>query len=426
MTKSSSRKRLKRVSTENQISYIRRVIREQGLVDLKLNSKKLYQTCSHFFHHHPDVSTKKGKMLVIKTGLGYFKGQKIRDTEEINQILENPEIKFRGITYLLSKTGRQFCNDVAKCIDVVLPEQHGFTNRKGIYTTAKQLQKAPHVYQVANIDIENAFNGVPRQFIFLVFNRIFKLNKHHSKILTDMCVDETGYMYQGCPFAPQIFNLYAMPGIISIQKMGYGVAAYADDFSVYSTNPKQVINIDTILAIRMRLQFWNMKINKNKVKIYRKNPDFVEVVGLKIWDTKHSKNRPLATPLHLRRDIKKLRYFCHLFMKGIRNTRRLNVQGQPIELYSVIQGYYNWVTEHRRQYLLEWALIDRQEFDQGNNNFKPKLWQTYPKFFEEVERLVWSIKGLRSIERYQEKEEKSQLVSRLCGALEHRLIHFYD
>lgn len=344
------------------------------------SARRIDELNKHLFYFCRDnnilnLDTRKSKMIVVKEADGFFKGEKVVDREKIKAIQDSGG-RYRNITFLKSHETQWFAKNISALIDVSMPNQHGFTAERGIYTAAKQILDDAcqrEITQAVNIDLENAFNAIPKQAVFLIFRDIFDLNKQYAQKLADMACDGSDHLFQGCPFAPQIYNIWVIGILHSIEKLGFKVAAYADDLTIYGSNN---INWKVVATINKRVKFWNMKINKKKVRFFKvKKNDNLDTVGLKI-----SKDSGFAEPLSFRKQLRKLKYFLHLFHDlDKRSTHRMSKLGEPIQLIHMINGLHNWLDESFRRYprkrrqlheqliLKVWSAqrISREEFRMG-------------------------------------------------------------
>jgi len=129
--------------------------------------------------------------------------------------------------------------------------------------------------------------------------------------------------------------------------MGFSVVGYADDLTVLSHNGKKLTK-EVILAIRMRIKFWNFQVNAKKVRRFKvRTANNLDSVGLKINLKNHT-----AEPLNYRQQLRKLSYFVDLFQKGMRFTHRMNKQNENIQIIQMVQGLHNWLDEATRRFPL--------------------------------------------------------------------------
>lgn len=333
------------VEVTNQAKFSKKALIEiYGSQEFKKIQGNLYTYCRKF--DMDNLDTTKSNMIVIKKAEGFYKGQKVINHAEKQKVVEVGG-SYRNITFLKSKESQKFSKGLSKLINVSLKNQHGFVRKKGIYDAARQIlatHKETPVVDAVNIDLKNAFNAIPKAAVYKIFRIVFDLNHKDSETLTKLATFN-GYLYQGCPFAPQLYNVWVIGAIRSIEKMGFHVAAYADDLTVFSTKDRITWNV--IFAIKKRVQFWNFSINPKKVRRFQlQTADNLDTVGLKI-----SLVGGFAEPLSFRKQARKLAFFVHLFLaKDFRYTRRFNKDGMFIQIYQLIQGLYNWLEESHRRY----------------------------------------------------------------------------
>jgi hypothetical protein len=142
-----------------------------------------------------------------------------------------PKGKFRKIVYLKSKEARRSLNHIANIMDICSEEQHGFRKNKDIKSAVSKIVEL-NGKKVLLIDLENAFNQVKYSEIFYIFHKIFRLNKHDSKRLTESSTIN-GYMYQGSPLSPMLFNIMSK-GLIGRISGIIPIVQYADDLTLIS------------------------------------------------------------------------------------------------------------------------------------------------------------------------------------------------
>lgn len=144
------------------------------------SARRIDELNKHLFYFCRDnnilnLDTRKSKMIVVKEADGFFKGEKVVDREKIKAIQDSGG-RYRNITFLKSHETQWFAKNISALIDVSMPNQHGFTAERGIYTAAKQILDDAcqrEITQAVNIDLENAFNAIPKQAVFLIF-RVWK------------------------------------------------------------------------------------------------------------------------------------------------------------------------------------------------------------------------------------------------------------
>nr|CRY97866.1 hypothetical protein [uncultured prokaryote] len=325
-------------SNYRQVSYIKTsVVRQIGVEELKRINKRIFvlmKRSEGFFKEE------KARMLVVKQANGYFRGQKVISQAD-QRALKATGGKYREVTFLKDKATRKMLRKVAKLIDIPHADQVGFTRKRSIWDAAARLGDAK---SIVNIDLENAFNAIPEQAVYLILRRVFDLNKKHARQLTNAITDG-GYLYQGSPLAPLIFNLWTRPIMDSVRGAGFDIVAYADDLTIgsdYGAISHKMVRV----FIKWIRQF-NMNVNMAKVKFYNIKKAYKETVGLK---SIRSGGGILTTPVKFRKGLRKLRYLTHLYtVNGVTHTRRVNKEGEPNELGFVILGSWIWLSEAERR-----------------------------------------------------------------------------
>ena len=349
------------VSVWTQVHRAKKILLEM-YSDEQLNrhAKLLYWALNPQDRNKPILQPKKNNMIVVKKGKGYAKGQKIIDKKEQQEFTENGGTS-RPIIYLSDKETHELLQKLTHVFDLPLKGvQYGFTKGENIYTATRNLVDAK---SSVNMDLENAFNAVPRKAVYLIFRIIFDLNKFDAHMLTECCC-HNGYLYQGCPIAPLLFNIYTLPIAYSIHKSGLGVVQYADDITIYSTEYDS-ISFRMVKVIKKWIEQYNMKINLKKTKFFNASCLIVVNVGLKII-----KNLGFIEAQKFRKTLRKLNYLIQLRNKhGIEFTRHLNKQGEFNQMREVLLGLWAWLTESKRQNI-QLSKKDSKLYDKIQNTFE--------------------------------------------------------
>lgn len=335
--KKRDRKQTRRWSNYRQVSYITASIRKQvGAQKLKEISTQIFAIMKA---NENSFSSEKAHMLVVKQAEGYFRGQKIIDKKEQQKLIKSGG-KTRPVTYIRDKQTNKILKRIAPLVDIPHPDQVGFTANCSIWDAASRMAECS---AVVNIDLENAFNAIPEGAVYLIFRKVFDLNKTHAAMLTDACC-ENGFMYQGCPLSPLIFNLWTRPILDSIKGAGFKIVAYADDLTIGTECG--YISHKMVRVFKKWIEQFNMTVNTAKVKFYNYKKTYKETVGLKKWC---KDSGLIIEPLKFRKALRKLAYLAHLYDKGVTHTRRLNKAGEPNELGFVILGMWIWISESKRR-----------------------------------------------------------------------------
>lgn len=156
---------------------------------------------------------------------------------------------------------------------------HGFVNGRSIVTNAIIHTKKNEVY---NIDIHNFFPSITEKKVYIVFNKIMKLDNNTSKYLTNLCT-YNGRLPQGAPTSPVLSNIVSKKldkrlGAFAA-KNGLNFTRYADDIT-FSGNRINTYQRSIIKKIIIDEGF---VINKNKERL-QKSYDKQIVTGLIVND----------------------------------------------------------------------------------------------------------------------------------------------
>lgn len=154
---------------------------------------------------------------------------------------------------------------------------------------------------------------------------IFRINKKDAtQFAKNMCLN--GFIFQGNPIAPLIFNIWSINIGYRMKRAGFIVSQYADDIFVISKYEYVSYKIIRLLCNIICDSGW--QVNKQKVKVQHK---LVKCLGLVI-------DNLIARPDKRKRLKKKIRYFDKLKTKY--GTRRLS---ETKDSDMVLNGLKGWL-----------------------------------------------------------------------------------
>lgn len=182
----------------------------------------------------------------------------------------------------------------------VADEAHGFTFKKSAVTNAQH-----HLGNniLLSIDIKDFFpsiqmNTIVKALVFAMLNSRIFLDRKDFKILISL-VTYLGKLPQGAPTSPIISNicLFKLDEDLSsyFKEKEIVYTRYADDITLSHKN-KNISFIDDIITIKQNLEKYDLKINKSKTKVLKRNKRMC-VTGVVI-------NDKLGTPRWYWRNLK--------------------------------------------------------------------------------------------------------------------------
>lgn len=303
------------------------------------NGYAIYKWCQNYLYN--DDYTLHKFWVVKHDKNGYKRGQKIMRRDEQQQFIkgggETREIKCHG------ELTRLHMRELIEYLDVEMPYRHGFKRGKDIFTLMQAIsQRTEHGNRfrgtIISLDMENAFEQITQDQIYLIFKKVFDLNNKDSQKLAEVCT-ENGRLFQGCTIAPLIFNIWFSRVFERIETMrhdNFQLYSYADDLTIivdYSSLSWKFLKF----IIRL-IEQCNFKINKKKTRV--RNAEHMEACGLQ-WKT-----NPLGEWKIYPRNTKQLksnmRMWKYLLDKGITTTRRLNKNSENITITEILKGLENW------------------------------------------------------------------------------------
>lgn len=208
----------------------------------------------------------------------------------------------------------------------------GFERGKSILDNARK-----HINKevVINLDIKDFFKSIKREAVEACLQSKFKTNRTSFSTITSF-VTYNGYLPTGSPSSPVISNYICekmdqqIIDLCSKQKVSY--SRYADDLTFsynHILSPQELI--PQIIKI---LEQYNFKLNKRKIKVFRKNSR-QEVTGLTVNEK-----------VNLKREFRyNLKAIFHNFDKlGYTETRKVFAAKFPKKLF--LPTLIGWVDHY--------------------------------------------------------------------------------
>lgn len=270
--------------------------------------------------------------VVKKDYQGRHRGDKIFNKSEMRNFVANGG-KVRPIqTYC--KDTRKELRGLMQVFDIPVPNQVGFTAGKNIFSVAEDFKDEKATLLV---DLEDAFNQITQNQVYLILREVFDLNEKDSKRFARvMCVN--GCLFQGNPLAPLIFNIWSSRLVHVMTLCGLNFKQYADDITIVSKYDS--ISYSFMRFICGLITQLGFKVNRDKLERQRKTR--TRTLGL---DRRKVRIYGLY-PQRVRKLKAKIKYLVFLFEKrDIRFTNHLTKDGKPLRLSWVIAGLHNWLRE---------------------------------------------------------------------------------
>ncbi len=306
-------------SDKTHAAECRRILKEiDKLPDRKLQAQVFYEI--RRLNAIPEWKVQ--KFAVLKQPWKNLKrGDKVFG-EDIKQMDKNG-IKYRNIR-CFDKTHNRELKRISKLLDISAPWQHGFTTSEGIQNVAREIIQNSAKATIS-LDLDNAFDHISQRQVYYIIRMIFRINKKDAtQFAKNMCLN--GFIFQGNPIAPLIFNIWSINIGYRMKRAGFIVSQYADDIFVISKYEYVSYKIIRLLCNIICDSGW--QVNKQKVKVQHK---LVKCLGLVI-------DNLIARPDKRKRLKKKIRYFDKLKTKY--GTRRLS---ETKDSDMVLNGLKGWL-----------------------------------------------------------------------------------
>lgn len=334
---------LKKVRKEN-LRHVRacrkNLLRYNTRNDLeRVNGYKIYKWCRNYLDND-DYSV--NRFWVVKHDkTNYKRGQKIMNQKEQKDFIANGG-ETREIRCHTALT-RLHMRELIESLEVKMPGRHGFRKNKDIFTLMEEASKRMERGNqfkgtVISLDLENAFEQITEEQIYLIFKKIFDLNHTDSEKLAKICSYQ-GHLFQGCTIAPQIFNIWfsrVFERIETMRDSTFELYSYADDLTVlidYKTLSWKFLKF----LIKV-IEQCNFKVNRKKTKVT--NAEHMEICGLQ-WKT-NPNGEWKVYPRRTKKLKSNIRLWKYLEQKGITTTKRLNRNGEHILVVEMLKGLENW------------------------------------------------------------------------------------
>ncbi len=262
------------------------------------------------------------------------------------KIMDKLGIKYRNIR-CFDKVHNKELKRISKLLDISAPWQHGFTASEGIQNVAQEIIKNGAKATIS-LDLDNAFDHISQRQVFLIIRTIFRVNKKDaSQFAKNMCLN--GYIFQGNPIAPLIFNIWSINIGYRMKRAGFTVSQYADDIFVISKYDYVSYKIIRLLCNIIRDSDW--QVNSQKVKVQHK---LVKCLGLTIENL-------IAKPGNRRKLRKKIRYFDKLKIRY--GKRQLSETKDSDMVLNGLKGWFGFAKEQINEKLdTEKGLVNQVPF----------------------------------------------------------------
>lgn len=251
-------------------------------------------------------------------------------------------IKYRNINYYDKKT-RENLRTILNCFDIPQRNQIGFTKGKGLHN----ISDLPTIQGKTKIkfDIEKAFDNITKSLLKSILITVYNINKYKAETIADKWTTK-GYMVQGHPLTPAVFNLITRPIIDYFNKYlkDIDVIQYADDI-LFIDNKYEYVSWKTINIIKDRFKEFGFPVNVEKEGIYHGNAQ-LNFIGLTYryderikgfgWFSANSRNN--------KKKVRKLTYIVKkskLSQKELKKGLLRSKENKSI--YDIIKGIENWI-----------------------------------------------------------------------------------
>ena len=326
-----------------QMKAIERILAKEQPQKLKESQKEMWKAIEAYLKTHSAQEHQINKFGVLKANSwqGHKKGDYLLGNTYQRAIKEG--VKVRPIR-CHNKELRRVQRKLLPLFDLPCRWQHGFTIGQGIENAVN-----PYLDAISGslilVDLENAFNQISRFQIQRMLEVIFKVNRESAKAFSKLMCDQNGYLFQGNPLAPAIFNILSCQIGWELLKMNTDgkrkiveVSQYADDITVmYIENYIPYTELRRVCTL---IDFLGWKSNPKKCK-RKKLSETGRILG--IYRTGNYLICSNQRAFH-----KQLRLWKHLTQKGVTETRRLAKDGKQIRIESMQQGIKAWLTYCKR------------------------------------------------------------------------------
>lgn len=336
-------KRQKRYSAKSRAYFARQVLRNH------LDGKEISQWQRRLYAATKDLQRKAtsldvdyhvGKFWVVKTP-HHLKGTK--------RFAKRPGETYRDILYLKDKTLRELLtgthgsygdkrtspHSVVGILDQPIALLSGTTHQYGFTRGRSILDKIPIVATTDHhleLDLENAFDGISYAEVYHIFRIVADLNREDAHYLAGLAT-HNGWMYQGSPLAPILFNIAMLPIMETLNRIPSILAiSYADDITIVS---EKRFGWGFRRWIRQVFNTYGRKINEKKTRFTHRTHK--KTLGFSIQSVeRHPQGSALIVSISIARSAK---YFKRK-LKKLKPHSIHKGQGRTKGLY---YGYKAWV-----------------------------------------------------------------------------------
>lgn len=312
-----------------------------------VNLKQLGRQIVTWHKTHKSLSYNMKKMYVVKTDpLGNAKkGDK--------HFVKSEGITYRKIRYYKKET-RTALREILPVFDLHHPSQIGFTKGHGLgdmlllsagnKSTQNKDEKGV-VY--TKLDIKNAFDAITYDQLKGLLNVVYKVNKYTASEIAKAWTVQ-GFMVQGHPLTPAIFNLLTRPVLDFVDKHmpGIEIIQYADDVltksNIFGTS---YMSWKSVRMIAKSFKKMGFTMNVEKEGFFHEQAE-IHFIGLR-------KRKPIGKP-----NAKTSWYPDHSRAHKARQ-RALKLIARKTKSKSainVINGIEEWLKFRERQAKTKWKL----------------------------------------------------------------------
>lgn len=281
--------------------------------------------------------------LEIKTSKNTFFIEKKTKQRSFNK--EDLKGPIREISFLEDKETRKQLGKAAsefnKILDTENPEwskdMNGFLLGRNCASNMNNINSQnKEKNALVLLDMNSAFNSIPEEFVRFLFYRFLGLRKKEANILTECCC-MNGFLYQGCPLSPIIFNLYIRGLLNDLNKMGFKVSSYADDITIISNY--EYISWKWKKVLKKVCRDYGLKMNQDKTHFAHMG-DNKDICGYNLANNEVKSKRKVKKKIKaLEHKKNNLKYYVKT-----ENCDKITLRKIERHLDMVIKGYYAWLT----------------------------------------------------------------------------------
>ncbi len=309
--------------------------------DRKSQSKRLYAAVKSLQSQELDWHVNVMGVMKETGPQGLRKGDKVfnpgKDGKPSWDDLKNMGYRTREIKFWNKNTRKAAAKALAKTLDIPCPWQHGFTANQGLKDAWIPIDKAESVLLV---DLENAFDQISQEQAYWLFRVVFDLNRRDSNWLAQkMCYK--GYVFQGNPIAPLIFNLLSCTIGWRLKRANINCSQYADDLAILGKHEYMGYRLSKFVLELIRQEGWIV----NPRKVTRQRKGSFESLGLHQYQnkTKCQSHRKLKKKIKLFHRVLQKAYGEVTYEKWLEMKKVFKVLSpKDIELFGIWAGLLGW------------------------------------------------------------------------------------